>query len=92
MDHGHSLKLAVPAFVLMLTLILAIVILPEGCSLFSNEGGPFMCHTIPPSPSCCTDKLTVNYARAIAIIGIGIAIGIAVFLNRSDSGDITDPD
>lgn len=78
------LGLGIPGIILVITIILTAIILPEGCSLLSNEVGPFMCHTIPLGSGCCTDKLAVNYARIVAVIGIGLTIGSTIFVMRND--------
>ena len=84
------LKLSIPAIIFLLTIVLIVILLPDGCSLLSNESGPFMCHTIPLPPGCCTDKLGVVLPRIIAVLGIGLTIGSTIYAIRNASANSND--
>lgn len=86
------LGLSIPAIILLLTIVLTAILLPDGCSLLSNESGPFMCHTIPLPPGCCTNERGVILPRIIAVLGIGLTIGSAIYAIRNASDNSREDD
>lgn len=82
-ERATILKAAVPGIAFLIFLVLTFTVLPDNCSLLSNDLGPFHCHTIPLPDYCCTDDTSVNYARLIAIVGIGVTVGLTMHSIRN---------
>ncbi|CAN5787043.1 hypothetical protein BH24ACI1_BH24ACI1_06000 [soil metagenome] len=87
-----ELRAAMPFFLSFLTLFIGVItspiILPENCSLFGNDEGPFMCHTIPND--CCGDKMTTLCAQIIFGLGVGLSVAAFIILWQKDSQNRND--
>lgn len=76
----------IPVLLLIFFSALALIILPQDCSLFGNAEGPFSCDAIPNN--CCKDTgVYTLVAQIIFCVGIGLTVGTAVYFSKKSSLD-----
>jgi hypothetical protein len=88
-EEKANLKMsAFSSMVFLVSLITALLILPENCGLLENDPeGVWLCHSIPND--CCADKTGRFFARTVVFVGLGLAVApfIFVWINARKSKD-----
>ncbi|HEX9960042.1 MAG TPA: hypothetical protein VGB00_03870 [Pyrinomonadaceae bacterium] len=88
-EEKASLKmLAFSSMFFSVSLITALLILPENCGLLENDPeGVWLCHSIPNN--CCVDKTGRFFARAVVFVGLSLTVApyIFVWINARKSKD-----
>lgn len=71
------IKLVLPLAIMMISLGLALYILPQNCHLIDNSVG----HAFSLADQCKDDG-QVNWARFVMILGVGLSTGTFIYLNK----------
>jgi hypothetical protein len=87
---NSEVKDAIPFFVPIILFVIfsliALLILPQDCSLFGNYEGPFSCDAIPNN--CCKDTGVYTLVdQVLFCIGIGLTIGTVIFYSKQQSSN-----